>query len=126
MGNPLMNPETGEAKLGPKPTTKEMIQQFGPKVAIPEPTQTQQEIAEVCDEIKELLLEKNRSYGDSALNPRRIFSKADTMEQLYVRIDDKLSRLLDGYEFPGDSTIDDLLGYFVLLKILIRRNKGKR
>ena len=39
-------------------------------------THTQTLIAETCDEIKELLLDKNRKYGDSAVNPIRILSKS--------------------------------------------------
>jgi len=39
-------------------------------------TKTQEEISAVCNDIKELLLYKNKQYGDSALNPSRIFSKA--------------------------------------------------
>ena len=54
-------------------------------------TDTQKEIARVCDDIKELLLYKNKQYGDSALNPSRIFSKASAVEQILVRIDDKLN-----------------------------------
>ena len=53
-------------------------------------------IATVCDEIKAMLLEKNLSYGNSALAPLRIFSRADPVEQLNVRIDDKLSRIARG------------------------------
>ena len=41
-------------------------------------TDTQLLIVEICEEIKELLLEKNRKYGDSAINPIRIFSKSKT------------------------------------------------
>ena len=55
-------------------------------------TKTQEEISAVCNDIKELLLYKNKQYGDSALNPSRIFSKASAVEQLLVRIDDKLNR----------------------------------
>jgi hypothetical protein len=64
-----------------------------------------------------MLIEKNIAYGDSALDPVRIFSKADPAEQLRVRIDDKLSRLMKGTEYVGDNDIDDLIGYLVLLKI---------
>ena len=42
------------------------------------------------------LLYKNQQYGDSALNPSRIFSKASAVEQLLVRIDDKLNRIKKG------------------------------
>lgn len=74
-------------------------------------------ILESCYEIAHMLIEKNISYGDSALSPVRIFSKADPREQLYVRIDDKLNRLIKGAEYPGDNDIDDLIGYLILLKV---------
>jgi len=78
---------------------------------------TQERIAKVCDEIKQLLLEKNRKYGDSALNPIRIFSTADSTEQLKVRIDDKLNRLKNLQADESEDTITDLIGYLILLKI---------
>lgn len=70
-----------------------------------------------CHEIAKMLIDKNISYGDSALDPVRIFSKADPREQLHVRIDDKLNRLMKGTDYPGDNDIDDLIGYLILLKI---------
>lgn len=77
-------------------------------------------ISSTCDQIKWLLLKKNIAYGNSALNPIRIFAKSDTVEQLYVRIDDKLNRLKNGQKFVGDNDIDDLLGYLILLKIALK------
>ena len=74
-------------------------------------------IWKACHEIAHMLIDKNISYGDSALDPVRIFSKADPREQLHVRIDDKLNRLMKGTDYPGDNDIDDLIGYLVLLKI---------
>lgn len=79
-----------------------------------------EQISRTCDSIKWMLLKKNIAYGNSALNPIRIFAKSDTIEQLYVRIDDKLNRLKNGKEFVGDNDIDDLLGYLILLKIAIK------
>jgi hypothetical protein len=87
---------------------------------------TQKEIAATCDAIKALLLEKNRAYGDSALNPLRVFSRADAVEQIRVRIDDKLSRLSRGHALADESldqTIDDLIGYLVLHKVARARNR---
>jgi hypothetical protein len=84
--------------------------------------QTEKDIKRVCDEVRDLLIFKNRSYGDSALHPSRIFSKADNVEQLLVRIDDKLSRIQNGHDWPGDNEIDDLLGYLILLKIAKERS----
>jgi hypothetical protein len=83
---------------------------------------TEEEIHTVCMETFEFLIEKNRAYGNSALDPVRIFSKSGNTEQLMVRIDDKLSRFARGSEFPGDNDIDDLLGYLVLLKVAHRNN----
>ena len=88
---------------------------------------TQQEIVKVCDETKALLLQKNAAYGDSAMSPMRVFSRADNVEQIKVRIDDKLSRLSRGHSLPDESleqTVDDLIGYLVLLKIASRRQRS--
>jgi hypothetical protein len=79
--------------------------------------QTQIDIATTCDSIKELLLEKNRKYGDSALNPVRVFSKSDNLEQIRVRIDDKLSRLRNQQDDEDEDVIADLIGYLVLYQV---------
>jgi hypothetical protein len=85
--------------------------------------QTQIDICTTCDEIKELLLEKNRKYGDSALNPVRIFSKASTLEQLKVRMDDKLSRLRNAQDDEDEDPITDLIGYLVLYKVALLQER---
>jgi hypothetical protein len=76
-----------------------------------------------CDALKALLLEKNEAYGSSIFEPVRIFSKADTEEQILTRIDDKLSRVMRGKEFQGDDTLSDLVGYLLMLKIFRKINK---
>ena len=88
-------------------------------------TDTQKEIARVCDDIKELLLYKNKQYGDSALNPSRIFSKASAVEQILVRIDDKLNRIKKGAGLVAndEDVIQDLIGYLILLKIAFKRQQ---
>jgi hypothetical protein len=88
--------------------------------------QTQLEIAGICDEVKELLIGKNEKYGDSALNPARIFSQASAIEQILVRIDDKLNRIQKGAGLIGtdEDVIMDLIGYLILLKIAFNRQKG--
>ena len=89
-------------------------------------TETQIQIAAICDDIKELLLYKNKQYGDSALNPSRIFSKSNAVEQLLVRIDDKLNRIKKGAGLVAtdEDVIQDLIGYLVLLKIGLNRDKA--
>lgn len=74
-------------------------------------------VLDVTDAVLVMLTEKNESYGNSALDPVRIFSKADTVEQLKVRIDDKLSRLQRGNDTFPEDTVMDLIGYLVLLLI---------
>lgn len=76
-----------------------------------------QKVRTVLDDMATLLVEKNTAYGNSALDPVRIFSKADTLEGLNQRIDDKLSRISRGRDYPGDDTIRDLIGYLTLLLI---------
>jgi len=73
-----------------------------------------------CDAIATMLIEKNQAYGNSALDPVRIFSQADRLEQLKVRIDDKLSRIAKGHA-AGEEVVGDLIGYLVLLRIAGRK-----
>ena len=76
-------------------------------------------IAKICDDIRDLLLEKNRAYGNSALEPIRVFSKASNCEQILVRIDDKLNRIKQGANILSDDedVLQDLIGYLILLKV---------
>ena len=78
------------------------------------------EVRFVLDEVGAMLVAKNAAYGDSALNPVRVFSRAGTVEQILVRLDDKLSRVARG-ESCGEDVERDLLGYLVLLRIARRR-----
>jgi len=91
-------------------------------------SQTEQDIQTVCTNLAKLLIEKNRAYGDSALSPLRVFSKADSVEQLKVRVDDKLNRLLQGQGSADEALADtrrDLMGYLVLLEIAeVRAKRG--
>jgi len=82
---------------------------------------TQQEIVEECNAIAEMLCEKNRKYGDSALNPVRVFSRCDALEQINVRIDDKLSRLRSAQSDDTEDAEMDLIGYLILKRIAKRR-----
>jgi len=78
---------------------------------------TEKAILDECNRVASLLIEKNRAYGNSALDPVRVFSSSDNVEQLNVRIDDKLSRRMRGGKYQGDNDLDDLIGYLVLMSI---------
>ena len=86
---------------------------------VDEMTESQLQIASMCEEMKDMLLQKNRQYGDSVLNPKRFFSQASQDEQIKVRIDDKLNRLVLGNDSleSDDDIIKDLIGYLTLLLV---------
>lgn len=88
-------------------------------------SQTKERIWRACDDIAEMLCEKNEAYGDSALNPLNVFSKLDATASLCARIDDKLARIANrGLGDATEDTLNDLIGYLVLLK-LSRENTEK-
>lgn len=86
-------------------------------------TETQYQIIAILDRIQDLLITKNRKYGDSALNPSRVFSKASALEQLKVRIDDKLSRVKSSQSDEDEDVIIDLIGYLVLYMIALEKSE---
>lgn len=73
-------------------------------------------ITAVCDGMKDLLLEKNRRYGDSALHPLQVFSRLNPSEGICIRLDDKLSRVKNADKLRKND-VSDILGYLVLLCI---------
>ena len=91
-------------------------------------TESEMKISGICDDIKELLIHKNRKYGNSALKPCRVFSKSSPVEQLLVRIDDKLNRIMQGAGLlaEDEDVVNDLIGYLVLLKIGMNYEKIKQ
>lgn len=79
-------------------------------------------VYKITNDLAKLLVSKNKKYGNSALEPVRVFSKASAIEQLLVRIDDKLSRLRTQSITEDEDVLEDLLGYLVLLKIAIQES----
>lgn len=77
-----------------------------------------QAIAEVVVQMGALLLQKNspEGYGNSALEPVRIFARGlSALDGIHVRMDDKLSRLARGGGASTDEDpVWDLAGYCVL------------
>ncbi len=92
----------------------------------------QELIRETMAEVTDLLLRKNRDYGSSFRKPGIVSGALDAKSKLLVRIDDKLERLINllGKGTDGDvanesisDTVTDLIGYFVLLKILLDEDR---
>lgn len=102
-------------------TYQKLFSDYIPQKALEAPAAL--ELLQVCVDLAVFLMEKNIAYGDSALNPLRAISKADPVEQIRVRMDDKLSRLIRG-QAAGEDALKDLVGYWVLLQVLEKRNGG--
>lgn len=86
---------------------------------------TEDYIIEEGNEVIELLLSKNKAYGDSALNPANIFAKGNAVENLCCRIDDKLMRIKNkGIGVNTEDTVQDLIGYLILLRVALRKENG--
>ena len=78
---------------------------------------TQDKITATCEGMARLLVAKNQRYGNSALEPVRVFAQVEPEVGIYVRLDDKLSRVrnsLSHGEAPRRNDIVDLIGYLVL------------
>ena len=85
---------------------------------------TKNDIVRVCDNTKNLLIKKNKAYGDSALEPLGIFGNGDAVVSLGARMDDKLMRLKSlGMGKDSVDTLYDLHGYITLLIIAIERKE---
>ena len=83
-----------------------------------EMTDTQEKIVEILDGMKDLLLYKNQKYGDSAINPKKVFYKGDATNSILIRLDDKLGRIMaNPDEKPRTNDVADLIGYCTLLLI---------
>ena len=79
---------------------------------------TQQRIHEIMDAMKDLLLYKNQMYGDSAINPEKIFYKGDSTSSILVRLNDKIGRVkANPDDKPRINDVCDIIGYCTLLLI---------
>ena len=79
---------------------------------------TRNSIKKKCKDLEELLLHKNEKYGNSALEPLKVFSEASAVAGIKMRIDDKLKRIKNaGLVDATEDTLQDLAGYLILLMI---------
>lgn len=94
------------------------------EIEIEEENQTQHDIRLFTTLLRDMLLKKNRKYGDAALSPMRVFSDLSPIEMIKVRMDDKLSRIQNGAADEDEDPIFDLAGYLILM--LIARQRESR
>jgi hypothetical protein len=84
----------------------------------------QEEVTQILEEIKDLLISKNIKYGNSAIDPLGVFSDLSPEEGIRIRIDDKLKRIKNGsLDKDDEDVINDLIGYLVILKILNKKDQ---
>lgn len=73
--------------------------------------------------IVDMLIDKNKKYGDAALNPKQTFSSASPIELINVRIDDKLSRIANRQNNEDEDPELDLIGYLLIKRVAVKRFK---
>ena len=76
----------------------------------------QEEIRKKCDEIRDLLIEKNKSYGNSVFDKGVLFN-VDPMYAIQARINDKLNRIKSKETYMSENDLMDLTGYLILLQV---------
>ena len=101
----------------PTPTFEKLSYPYSHEVTIELQNDFEADVWDTLMGIFHMLRVKNRKYGDSALNPARIFSKADATEQIKVRIDDKLNRIKNAQDDDTEDAVKDLTGYLILFMI---------
>ena len=84
----------------------------------------QEEIRKKCDEIRDLLIEKNKSYGNSVFDKGVLFS-VDPMYAIQARINDKLNRIKSKETYMSENDLMDLTGYLILLQVHIDEVNNK-
>lgn len=81
-------------------------------------TPTQQKIKDILSGMTDFLLYKNSKYGDSAINPKKIFYKGDSTNSICIRLDDKIGRVMSNpEEKPRVNDVADIIGYSTLLLV---------
>ena len=76
----------------------------------------QEEIRKKCDKIRDLLIEKNKSYGNSVFDKGVLFN-VDPMYAIQARINDKLNRIKSKETYMSENDLMDLTGYLILLQV---------
>ena len=84
----------------------------------------QDKIRKKCDQIRDLLIEKNKSYGNSVFD-RGVLFEVDPMYAIQARINDKLNRLKSKETYMSENDLMDLTGYLILLQVHIDEVNNK-
>ncbi len=79
-------------------------------------------IKETCDEVRDLLIEKNTAYGHSVFKPIDKFGiRIPPIESILARMADKEARIANkGFNDQTEDTLKDLIGYMILLYVVVK------
>jgi len=81
---------------------------------------TNEQIEEEFNALRDFVIKKNNDYNNSLQNPISVF-QTSKIDGILGRLDDKLNRIKHvGINEHTMDTIDDLVGYLVHLKIMIK------
>lgn len=80
-------------------------------------SETVSKIWDIFDGMKRLINWKNKNYGDSIMNPRKMFFKGETADRIRIHLEEKTNRIInhEGKERADD--LSDLIGYAAFLMI---------
>jgi len=79
----------------------------------------QEKIKKKCDDLKDLLLSKNESYGNSVFERGVVFD-VDPIYAIKARINDKINRLKNNDStFESENDLQDLTGYLILFQVIL-------
>jgi len=76
----------------------------------------QEKIRKKCNEIRDLLIEKNIAYGNSVFDKGLLF-EVDPMYAIQARINDKLNRIKSKETYMSENDLLDVTGYLILLQV---------
>lgn len=88
------------------------------------PEEFTQKREEVIKGFVDMLVEKNNRYGNSALDPIHIFYKGSATNSIEIRLDDKISRIMNSGK-TNKNDMSDILGYLILLIISHMQQAGE-
>lgn len=77
-----------------------------------------EDLGRVAHSIVQMLLDKNRKYGDSALSPRAVLAKNVTPSMIIrSRMDEKIKRMESAQPDEDEDPLTDFIGYYFLLRV---------
>ena len=79
---------------------------------------------DVLTSICKTLIQKNLNYGNAALNPNQIFFKGSSSDSILIRLNDKVSRVINSNELRKNDLFD-ILGYIILYFISKNESSGE-